>query len=303
VIRRSGLPDAERTEPTSLWIRRSMSLDVPPLPEVPRVSLITACFNSVATLDRTLRSVSAQVGSSGFELEHIIQDGGSTDGTLERVAEYAHTARHCVAPVSRRDAGFYDAVNQGVARATGDIIGLINADDWLADAQVLADVVGLFREPLAPDAVYADLDYVRLSAEQRDPAGTPTGPSWHSRGAGPSPLDPRPFMPPPSHPVPHPTVYVRREVYDALGGYRRDMGSAADYEWLVRVFEKHRIRAAYLPRVTVKMLSGGQSNGTMGARLEANRNDRRAWDLNGLKPAPWFAMAKPARKLHQLLRW
>jgi glycosyltransferase involved in cell wall biosynthesis len=299
-----------------------MSLDVPPLPEVPRVSLITACFNSVATLDRTLRSVSAQVGRSGFELEHIIQDGGSTDGTLERVAEYAHTARYSVAPVSRRDAGFYDAVNQAVARATGDIIGLVNADDWLADAQVLADVMRLFRDPSAPEAVYADLDYVRLSAEKRDTVGTPTSASLHSRGAGPSPIDPRPFIPPPYRVVrhwvagrqgaasfrngwmpPHPTVYVRREVYHALGGYRLDMASAADYEWLVRVFEKHRIRAAYLPRVTVKMLSGGQSNGTVGARLQANRNDRRAWDLNGLKPAPWFALAKPARKLHQLLRW
>jgi glycosyltransferase len=141
-----------------------MSLDVPPLPAVPTVSLITACFNSAATLDRTLRSVSTQAGIGSFELEQVIQDGGSTDGTHERVAKYARPARHRVAPVSRADAGFYDAVNHAVARAAGDIIGLINADDWLADAQVLADVVRLFREPSAPDAVYADLDYVRITA-------------------------------------------------------------------------------------------------------------------------------------------
>jgi glycosyltransferase len=309
--------------------------DIPPLPQIPRVTLITACFNSVATIGRTLESVAAQVG--GFELEHVIQDGGSTDGTVERVAEYTRTARHRVAPVSAKDAGFYDAINRGVARATGDVIGLINADDWLADEQVLRDVVGLFLAEAAIDAVYADLDYVRIEAggqaetdirkggtrcphrvPDRTLANQPDGDIGLHREMGHEGW----WVPPPHRVVrhwvagrqgkssfrngwmpPHPTVYVRRAVYERVGGYRLDLGTAADYEWMVRAFEQHRIRAAYLPRVTVKMLDGGQSNVTWHARLLANRSDRRAWSLNGLTPAPWFAVAKPLRKLPQFLGW
>ena len=98
---------------------------------------------------------------------------------------------------------------------------------------------------------------------------------------------------------PHPTIYVRRKLLQEVGDYRLDFGTAADYEWILRVFVKHQATARYLPRVSVRMLMGGQSNASLANRLKANRDDRRAWSVNGLTPYPWFRLAKPLRKLGQ----
>jgi glycosyltransferase len=301
--------------------------------------LITACYNAEATIGRTFQSVLAQQGD--FELEHVIQDGGSMDGTIARIEDYIRVAKHRVSFASEPDRGFYDAINKAISRTSGDIIALINADDSLADVHVLEDVVRLFRDNSSLQAVYADLDYVSLPrwSSPMPELGAYVRPrSARDAGLQAEPrvrIDDQPFLEesahqqfetvdyaPPVHQVvrrwvagncgkfsfrrgwmpPHPTVYVRREVYDQFGAYRLDMGSAADYEWMLRVFEKHRVKAAYLPRVTVKMLTGGQSNVSWKARWRANRKDREAWEMNGLKPSIWLSLLKPARKLRQF-RW
>ena len=100
---------------------------------------------------------------------------------------------------------------------------------------------------------------------------------------------------------PHPTVFVRAEVYRRCGLFRCDLGSAADYEWLLRVLLKHKVKFEYIPHIQVAMKVGGMSNGSVGARLRANRNDRLAWSLNGLRPAPWTFAMKPIRKIPQWL--
>lgn len=319
-----------------------------------KISLITACYNSEATIGRTLSSVAAQKGE--IAVEHVIQDGGSTDGTLGMIENYAQNGiRRMVngegeivngsEPVrcvntcsgskeelprldvlfrSEPDGGFYDAINKGIERASGEVIGLINGDDWLADDQVLADVGALFAADSELDLVYGDLDYVdpaSLSATPRQGGKFRDGRSKLSVGSGQMGGDfggARQGMPF-EHRVtrhwvageysfsamrngwmpPHPTIYVRKRVFEEFGGYRLDLGSAADYEWIVRVMAREKLKCAYLPRVMVKMLVGGQSNESFSARLKANRNDLRAWKLNGLRPYPWFALAKPLRKIKQ----
>lgn len=265
-----------------------------------RISLITACRNPGPSLGLTLRSVLAQRGN--FELEHLVQDGASSDGTRELVASYARAAPYPVRYISETDTGFYDAVNRGIARAHGDLIGLLNADDWLAYSSVLADVTTRLSTPGAPAALHADLNYVRLLTPvpscSGDFASDFVSPpycivrNWRA-GLGGRVRYRWGWMPP------HPTVYVRREVYSSLGAYRTDFGSAADYEWMVRVFVAGSINSDYIPKVTVAMQTGGQSNRSLFARLKANRRDQDAWRVNHVNPSIFLRLLKPARKIPQ----
>ena len=206
--------------------------------------------------------------------------------------------------ISEPDNGIYDAMNKGIALATGDIIGILNADDFYADSRVLARVAAVFEDP-AVMGCYGDLVYVKeretlnVNGEKSNPSPFTIHPSpftlhryWkagsfdHTRFAW-------GWMPP------HPTFFVRRSVYERYGTFRLDMGSAADYELMLRFLLKERIRAAYIPSVLVAMRTGGASNASLKSRLRANRMDRRAWKVNGLTPPPWTILCKPLRKLSQ----
>jgi glycosyltransferase involved in cell wall biosynthesis len=190
--------------------------------------------------------------------------------------------------VSRRDGGFYEALNAGLGEATGDIVGLLNADDFLYDAEALARVAEAFGDP-AVQGVYGDLVYV---AAESGPGQFQITRSWRAGIQHPHSFL-RGWMPP------HPTVYVRRAVYEASGGYRTDFGSAADYEWLLRVMVRDGTPFRYIPHRQVAMRAGGMSNRSLRARILANQNDRRAWVVNGLRPHPWTLLLKPLRKLPQ----
>lgn len=245
-----------------------------------KVSIITATYNSSATVTDTLTCISEQEHK---DIEHIIIDGGSTDNTLDIVGRFSHVAKI----VSGKDKGIYDAMNKGISLATGAVIGILNSDDVYTDPAVLSDIARAFQDP-AVMTVYADLQYVYpddLNRIQR---------TWRSGG-----FSKRNFyygwMPP------HPTFFVRKEVYEQGGLFNADLRSAADYELMLRVLVKMGMPAYYLPRVIVKMRAGGMSNASLGNRLHANKEDRLAWKLNNLKPYFFTLYLKPLRKIHQFI--
>lgn len=244
-----------------------------------KISIITASLNNTATIEDTIRSVISQ---NHQDIEHIIVDGCSTDGTLDVVGKYrAHIATF----ISEPDRGIYDAMNKGIALARGEVIGILNADDFYADADVISRVAELFGDP-SVDACYGDLVYVDAADTSRVVR------SWRS-----SPCTERSFyhgwMPP------HPTFFVRHTVYEKFGTFNTGLGSAADYELMLRFLLKNRVRARYLPGVMVKMRTGGVSNASLQNRIRANRMDRLAWEVNGLRPLPWTLLMKPLSKIRQ----
>lgn len=247
-----------------------------------KISLITAVYNR----ERTIGDAIASVKNCGRnDLEYLVIDGDSTDGT-QQVVEQAGETVH--AYVREPDGGIYDALNKGIERSSGDVIGFLHADDLLADSEALDSIADLF-ESGDFDAVYADLTYVDAMNPQRVVRYWKSG-SYNVQKFRSG------WMPP------HPTVYIRRSVYDRFGGYRTDLGSAADYECMVRLMVKHQIRVGYLPRVTVKMRVGGESNASIKNRLKANQADCAAWAANGLRAPLGLRFSKPLRKLPQYWR-
>lgn len=241
------------------------------------ISIITATFNSGATLRDCLESVQNQ----NIRAEHIIVDGGSRDNTLVIARSYKHVSNI----ISEKDRGIYDAMNKGIASASGDVIGILNSDDFYADDQVLTKVNDVFKDP-SVESCYGDLQYVDSFNTEKATRKWKSG--KYRRGAffwG--------WMPP------HPTFFVRRSVYERYGNFNLDLGSAADYELMLRFLVKHRISSVYIPEVLVKMRTGGVSNNSIKSRLKANRMDRLAWTVNGLSPYPWTRYLKPLSKVRQ----
>ena len=179
-------------------------------------------------------------------------------------------------------------MNKGLNMATGDIIGILNSDDFYAYNGVIADVVQRFQQTHA-DALYADLVYVDRKDTQRIRRYWKAGVYRYGKFL-------RGWMPP------HPTFFVKKEVYEKFGNYNATLKSSADYEFMLRVMHKHRIHVAYLPKVITKMRMGGQSNVSLANRAAANREDRKAWELNGLRPKSYTIMLKPLSKIGQFLR-
>jgi glycosyltransferase involved in cell wall biosynthesis len=245
-----------------------------------KISIITATYNSAATIKDTLSSIRLQ---DHPDIEHIIVDGGSTDSTPSIVAGFPHVAKW----ISEKDNGIYDAMNKGIGLATGDVIGILNSDDVYTEATVLSAVAQAFADP-AVMTVYADLQYVHPADLEKILRTWITGPFKREKfyyG----------WMPP------HPTFFVRREVYELAGLFSTDLQSAADYELMLRVLLKHGLSACYIPRVMVKMRAGGVSNVSLLNRLRANREDRLAWKMNGLRPYFFTLYLKPLRKIHQFI--
>lgn len=251
-----------------------------------RISVITVCFNAASTLKDAVESVLGQVpdAKAPFELEYIVVDGGSTDGTLELLAPY----RERIATlISEPDQGLYDAMNKGVQAATGDVVAILNADDVYASSNVLARVAATFRDSGA-EAVYGDLHYV--------PADDLTQVTRHwSAGAYTPGAFRRGWMPP------HPALFVRRACYQRWGLFTLALRSAADYELMLRFIHRHGMSLAYLPKTLVLMRAGGVSNASLKHRIRAHREDWKAWRMNGYHPSPFTLLAKPLRKLPQFL--
>jgi glycosyltransferase len=245
---------------------------------LPKFSIVTATYNAADTLGTCLESVQAQT----VDVEHILIDGGSTDATLKVAKSYKG---HVAKLVSESDQGIYDAMNKGIGMATGEIIGILNADDFYASSDILSRVEDVFEDKKI-QACYGDVVYVdnkNLNDIKR----------YWSAGEYDSKKFYQGWMPP------HPGFFVRASVYEKHGLFNLNLGSAADYEIMLRFLLRFQINAIYLPTVMVHMRTGGVSNSSFSNRIAANRMDRKAWRVNELRPKYWTLYAKPVRKIGQ----
>jgi glycosyltransferase involved in cell wall biosynthesis len=246
-----------------------------------KITIITVVYNGAATVRDSIESVLNQTYP---DIEYIVIDGNSTDNTAEVVRSYGSRITRFV---SEPDKGLYDAINKGLRLATGDVVGLINADDFYKHNQVVEKVVQLFQTTNC-DAVYGDVIYV-------NPENTEKIDRYWKVGAYKEGDFLWGWMPP------HPTCFIRRSVYETLGNYTLLLKSSSDYELLLRFIHKHKIKLGYLPEVLVAMRSGGMSNATLKHRWRANQEDRMGWKINGLRPYFFTLLFKPLRKIVQLL--
>jgi len=244
------------------------------------ITVITPNLNAGATIGDCVRSVMGQTAKH----EHIVIDGCSADGSPEA----ARSINPAVRIFQEAPNGIYSAINRGISEALGDVVAVLNADDFYVADDVLERVARLFEDEEV-DACYGDLCYVDRVNPNRIVRYWQAGDYRTERLR-------HGWMPP------HPTFFLKRAIYIEHGLYRVDLGSSADYELMLRMLLKHHVRVRYLPGVLVHMRTGGASNASLAARWKANRMDREAWRANGLKPYPWTLLAKPIRKVGQWWR-
>lgn len=246
-----------------------------------KVSLITACYKSAGTLRTAMDSVLEQ---KGVELDYIVVDGGSDDGTVELLKEYEAKFAGRMRWISEKDRGMYDAINKGIKIATGDIVGILNADDILESSDTLARIADGFdvsrtsgqatlnskpetqNSPVV-DAVYADIRFVKPDLE--------TTVRYYGAKHW------RPWMFQWGKMPPHPSVYIRREMFEKLGYYKDGYDIAADYELLVRYLRKAGLKTRYIDASVVRMRMGGKSTRGWRSNLKLNQEIVRANRENG----------------------
>ena len=274
-----------------------------------KISLITACYNSAKTIKTAIESVLSQ---KGVEIEYIVVDGGSNDGTVDIIKEFAARPVRPDSPVcpvikwmSERDRGMYDAINKGIKMATGDVVGILNADDILASDDTLAHIASAFNtdscalgtrsarrvrfpkgreppqgavttpDPSRVDVVYADIRFVKEGEAVEAPREAPTVRYCSAKRW-------RPWMFRFAAMVPHPSFYVRRECFERLGGYSLDYRICADFELELRYLYLAKLKAAYLPECVVVMRTGGMSTSGWRSNVVINREDLRALRSHGI---------------------
>lgn len=249
---------------------------------VPRITLITVCWNAEATIGETLKSIDTQMFR---DFEHIIVDGASTDGTLSIIQQTSAKNRRLV---SAPDKGIYDAMNKGIALARGDIVGFLNADDIFANSYVLGRIAEAFSAN-GVDCVYGDLVYV-----VRDEPSKITR-YWRSSEFSPGSFR-KGWFPP------HPTLYLKNDIYKKIGHFNLDYRHAADVEFMMRVFEGAQVNYTRIPEVLVRMKSGGASNNSLETVLRQNREILVALTKQGLAVSPTiYWVSKFYTRLVQLI--
>ena len=246
-----------------------------------KVSVVTVCFNSARTIRDTLASVAAQ---AGVECEHLVIDGGSTDGTVGIVRERPGIAHF----VSEPDRGLYDAMNKGIAAATGDVVGFLNSDDVYAGPGVLRKIAQVFADP-GIDACYGDLVYVR----QDDMSQVVR--YWRSRPYAEG-LVQRGWMPA------HPTFFVRRRLLQEVGGFNTHYRFHADFDLVVRLFLKKRIKAVHIPDVLVRMRVGGKTNQSLRNVIRGNLESLHSLRSHQVAVTPMFFVGKLLSRVPQFFR-
>ncbi|MBL4652370.1 MAG: glycosyltransferase [Flavobacteriales bacterium] len=247
-----------------------------------KVSIITVCYNSEETIKATIESIINQNYNS---IEHIIVDGKSTDRTLKIVKQYEDKISKII---SESDCGLYDAINKGISIATGDIVGLLHSDDILATTNTISKIVEVFKASNC-EAIYGDLQYVDRNDSNKIFRNWIADSYKHGMFL-------KGWMPP------HPTLYLRRELFNKLGNYNTDFKFAADYELMLRYIHKHQIELSYIPETLVKMRTGGKSNSSFVNRIKANLEDRKAWRVNDIKANFLTPYMKPLSKLKQFYK-
>ena len=245
----------------------------------PKISIITVCYNSQGTIKHTIDSVRSQDYAN---VEYIIIDGGSIDWTL-KVLDFCKDKIDYF--LSEDDNGIYEAMNKGIKVATGDIVGILNSDDFYPNNEVLSKVAKVFSESDC-DCLYGDLVYVNKGNASRIER------YWKSGHFSIAKLDE-------GWTLPHPTFFVKSSVYDKYGLYNTDLKTAADYEMILRLLYKNRLKVAYIPEIMVKMRMGGESNKSFWNRVKANKEDSLAWTKNQLNTPMLLRFQKPLQKLRQ----
>ena len=252
------------------------------LPSQPLISVITVVFNGAQTLQDTIESVMKQ---SYGNVEHIIVDGGSSDGTVNILRQYDDVIDYWL---SEKDGGIYDAMNKGIALCSGEYVGLLNSDDMFADSRVLQDVADRFCQTKV-DAVFSCLNIVDktdLKKILRKYRVAKLNSVLLRIGVMP----------------PHPTFYCKRSCYEEVGSYKTDYKIAADFEMLVRLLVRQKITWSFIDRVTVTMRSGGVSNSGFMTGLKLNFEIIRACKENGLYTHWLFLALKLPIRLLELIR-
>ena len=248
-----------------------------------KISIITATYNSGATLRDTLESILIQ---SYPDYEILIIDGGSKDNTKEIVDEYVPKFQGRLKWSTGKDKGLYDAMNKGINRASGDIIGILNSDDFYADSNILGTIANGCENV---EAVYGDLDFV--DEKNTDKVVRQWRGSQHTAGA---------FLKG-WHPA-HPTFYARRECYERLGGFDISFDVSADFELMLRFIEKGQLSNRYIPKTFVKMRMGGESTGSVGKIIQGNKNVLRAFRKNGFNVPHFYLIRRLAPKAINIIK-
>ena len=248
----------------------------------PKISIITVSFNSQSTIKHTIQSVASQDYQNK---EYILIDGASTDWTLDIISFLKDKINYFV---SEKDNGIYNAMNKGIKASSGDIIGILNSDDFYSNNEVLSKVANIFEETDC-DCLYGDLVYVDKGDARKIVRYWKSGEfSKRKLRMG--------WM------LPHPTFFVKKEIYEKYGLYNIKLKTAADYEMILRLLHNDSIKVEYLPEILIKMRIGGESNSSFLNRLKGNYEDNLAWDMNNLRKPPFIRFLKPLRKIKQFFK-
>lgn len=240
-----------------------------------KISLITATYNSGKTISDCMESVLSQHYDN---YEYLIIDGGSTDNTVELIKQYEEKFHGHMRWVSERDKGIYDAMNKGIGMATGDVVGLLNSDDYFTSTDIFETIAENFDLSVC-DAIYGDIHFIHAGAPDkcvRYYSSKHFRPCWLRFG----------FMPA------HPSFYCRRSVFERYGLYRLDYKIGADYEIMVRLLKKHRIRTRYIQKDFVTMRTGGASTKNIRSRMILIKEDVKACRDNGVYTNSFFISLK-----------
>lgn len=264
------------------------------------ITLITPTYNSAKTLRDTVESVIAQTKNNPElvnELEYVIIDGASTDGTTEIVKSYQNNAANQIniKLISEPDKGIFDAMNKGIRMATGDIVGIINSDDFYHNSDVLSKVIQAFEMDPEIDAVYGDLIYVDNDNVKKETRYWKAGDykeenlNW-------------------GWSIPHPTFFVRRRVYEKLINqneriFDTTFSIAACYELTFRLLKIEKIKVKYLPETLVTMRNGGTSANNLKQRIKGWLEQRKVWKINRIKVPYFFLTRRMLHKFGQFLHW
>ena len=247
-----------------------------------KVSIITVVYNNQSTIDYAIQSVLSQDYPN---IEYIVVDGNSTDATVEKIQNYKENITHFI---SEPDKGIYDAMNKGLNLATGDIIGILNSDDFYADNHIVSSIVNEFQEKKV-DLVFGDIVFVK-----------PENLDKITRYYSSDNFHPRKFawgwMPA------HPSCFLKQQIYEKYGYFKTDYKIAADYEIMTRFMSKYNISYSYIPKVFVKMRTGGVSSANVKSNWILNEEIVRACRENGIKTNMPKVLLKYFTKIFQLIR-
>jgi len=246
-----------------------------------KISIITVTYNSATTIQDTLESVQSQ---NYNDIEHIIIDGASMDKTLEIISQFTHVSKI----VSEPDKGIYDAMNKGIELTKGDIIGILNSDDLFYDSNTIDCVAEIFKNNDDIDAVYGNMNYFETKNPEKKIRFWKSIPFYQ-------------FFFEDGYIIPHPTLFVRKKVYDETGLYYPNFKLGSDYEFMLRAFKIYNFKPYYLNKTLVKMRMGGESTKNWRNIFLGNVEIYKSWKMNKLPIPKLFYINRFIYKVKQYI--